>query len=329
MNHNISPFETPDYPPSSGMSEIDSLSDSDWLDIASNRESDDNDSVISGDSDRDEIGFRMPLSRRSSLSVGSSREGDVETWEGFVDDSGDEEAPKIESSIASTVTAELEATIGEKGLPSNEHDLAEEQRVKEALDQSLISTLSASRSSSASTHNSLRDLRLSFPDPLTSSHDELHRSYDDVSPCETTFTTTDVAADYATDGADATMEVPPSPPYGGDPGAITTTPEVPQSGVRLHPRGVKKAEFEVVLYGRASSIKWSFVQEFVKKAVALSGRSVIDTSLCTTDSIRLIRLKRQIEEPLFSSEFVPVHDCTDGVVARVDNVSFIYHLFKT
>lgn len=322
MNRNISPFETPDYPPSSGMSELDSLSDSDWLDIASNRGSDDNDSVISGDSDRDEIGFRVPLSRRSSMSIGSSREGDVEAWEGFVDDSGDEDAPKLESTNSPAVTADLEATVGEEGLVGSAHDLVEEQRVKAALDQSLISTLSASRSSSASTHTS-RDLRLSFPDPLTSSRDELRRSYDDVSPSETTFTTTDIATDYATDGADVTMEVPPS---SEDPGTFTTTPEIPQDDVRLQPRDVKKAEFEVALYGRSPSAKWSFVQEFVKRAIAMSGRTVIDISPCTTDIIRLLRLKRQIEDPSFSSELVPVYDWTDGISGGWHDVSYLYSL---
>lgn len=302
------------------MSELDSLSDSDWLDIASNRGSDDNDSVISGDSDRDEISFRVPLSRRSSMSIGSSREGDVEAWEGFVDDSGDEDAPKLEPINSSAVTADLEATVGEEGLAGSAHDLAEEQRVKAALDQSLISTLSASRSSTASTHTS-RDLRLSFPDPLTSSHDELRRSYDDVSPSDTTMT--DIATDYATDGADVTMEVPSS---SEDPGTFTTTPEIPQDDVRLEPRGVKKAEFEVALYGRSSSIKWSFVQVFVKKAIAMSGRTVIDISPCTTDIIRLLRLKRQIQDPLFSSELVPVYDWTDGISGGVHNVSYIYSL---
>ncbi|KAF9468100.1 hypothetical protein BDZ94DRAFT_1154735 [Collybia nuda] len=301
------------------MSELDSLSDSDWLDIASNRGSDDNDSIISGDSDRDETGFRVPLSRRSSMSIGSSREGDVEAWEGFVDDSGDEDALKLESADSPAIAAGLEATIGEEGVVDSAHDLAEEQRVKAALDQSLISTLSASRSSSASTHTSLRDLRLSFPDPLSNSHDELHRSYDDVSPSENTFSATDIATDHTTNPTDATMEVPLSTV---NPDTFTTTPEVTLDDMRLHPRGVKKAEFEVFLYGRTSSVKWSFVRELVKKAIATSGRSVIDMSLSTTDDIRLLRLKRQYAEPLFSSEFVPVHDWTDGVTGHIQDVSY-------
>ena len=74
-----------DYPHSSGLSEADSLSDSDWLDISSSKESDDNDSVSSKASDHDEVDYG-PRSRRSSTSLGSSRDGDVEAWEGFAED---------------------------------------------------------------------------------------------------------------------------------------------------------------------------------------------------------------------------------------------------
>ncbi|KAG8213017.1 hypothetical protein J3R82DRAFT_11408 [Butyriboletus roseoflavus] len=71
----------------SALSELDSHSDSDWLDIAStDRDSDDNDSIYSSRETDHEDRFRS-RSRRSSLSYGSSRDGDVDAWEGLIDDS--------------------------------------------------------------------------------------------------------------------------------------------------------------------------------------------------------------------------------------------------
>ncbi|RDB26057.1 hypothetical protein Hypma_006543 [Hypsizygus marmoreus] len=315
MNHDISPLGTSECTHSSSMSELDSLSDSDWLDISSSRESDDNDSIISGDSDRDDVGF-MPLSRRSSVSVGSSREGDVEAWEGFVDDSGDEEARLSELGMAVTApTAAIEesASTTPAAVVTDEHDLAEEQRVKEALDQSMISTLSASRSGSTTTHNSLRDLRLSFPDPLTSSHSELNRSYDDVSPSETTSTATDIATDGVIDVDNPFNELPAEPLCKEDPGSFITTPEITKHGVQVY-SGDSKAEFEVVLYGSPSPIKWTFVQELLRKAVTASGRTLTSTTVCANNSTRYLHLERQIDDSLSISEFIPVHDRTDNVM---------------
>ncbi|KAJ7707734.1 hypothetical protein B0H17DRAFT_1033760 [Mycena rosella] len=160
------------------MSELDSLSDSEWLEISSNQESD-NDSLSSRDSDHDDLAS-MPPSRRSSISVGSSLDGEIDAWEGFADDSPEEPGDAV---VAAFATAEHAA--GPRRMLDSQGNISEEQFVTTALEQSLVGTLSASRSSSlgvsSTVHNSLRDLRLSFPDPITSSRDELNRSYEAVS----------------------------------------------------------------------------------------------------------------------------------------------------
>jgi hypothetical protein len=307
------------------MSELDSLSDSDWLDISSSRESDDNDSIISADSDH-KVDF-IPLSRRSSMSVGSSRESDVEAWEGFIDDSGDEGERNLQCEVvpeaASIKAADIDVhaidAVVAPAVPAHV-EIAEEQRVKEALDQSLVSTLSASRSSVGSTHNSLRDLRLSFPDPLTSSRDELHRSYNNVSPSETHSIASDVAEDNITDDAagrdDVTAEIP-VPLNNQDLGLLATTPEVSHQGVWLSPED-NKAEFEVVLYGSPSPVKWNLLEELVRKMVSVSGRTLHDASICLSSSTQYLHLQRKIDESLSISEFVAVHDRTaDGLDSEV------------
>jgi hypothetical protein len=158
------------------MSEVDSLSDSEWLEISSNQESD-SDSISSRDSDHDDPPS-LPPSRRSSISVGSSVDGEIDAWEGFADASPDE-------LVSGTDPVGTAFATTEHAGPRRMLQGSEEQFVTAALEQSLVGTLSASRSSSlgvpSTVHNSLRDLRLSFPDPITSSRDELNRSYEAVS----------------------------------------------------------------------------------------------------------------------------------------------------
>ncbi|KAJ7170665.1 hypothetical protein C8R43DRAFT_980380 [Mycena crocata] len=166
------------------MSEQDSLSDSEWLEISSNQESD-NDSISSRDSDHDDLAS-VPPSRRSSMSLGSSVDGEIDAWEGFADDSLDDPVAGVHFAVAAGAAAEHAAS------PDG---VSEDQLVAAALEQSMVGTLSASRSSSlgvsSTVHNSLRDLRLSFPDPLTSSRDELNRSYEAISSTETQCITDD------------------------------------------------------------------------------------------------------------------------------------------
>ncbi|KAJ3744417.1 hypothetical protein DFH05DRAFT_1495098 [Lentinula detonsa] len=245
MNHSPSP-DIIHYNPSS-LSETETFSDSDWLDIASNRES-----------DTESVSSNNGLSRRSSISTGSSRNEEVEAWEGFIEEIADE------------------LPVPETNAPhSNEHsnspfiDLdeihVEERRVRDGLDQSLTSTLSTSRTSSrhSTVHNSLRDLRLSFPDPLNSSHDELNSSYDRVSSSEGVDVTDGIEENELGSSQVALME----PALIQDPG-LPSTPEVPGQDTLENIRiisDVRALTLQVVLYG--TTPKWSFVDELLRKFI--------------------------------------------------------------
>ncbi|KAG6873945.1 hypothetical protein C0995_008984 [Termitomyces sp. Mi166 len=294
------------------MSEVDSLSDSDWLDIASNRESDDNDSVISGDSCSEDLGL-TPVSRRSSISIGSSRDGDIDAWEGFVEGAGDEEPQSIEPATAmlpltavmvvSAMMTASEATMGAI------HDPVEEQRVNEALDQSMISTLSASRSSTASAHGSIRDLRLSFPDPLTSSQNELNRSYEDVPQSKATLDT-DVPADETNDIDHSAVAIDPFGLYfEEDACPIISAPAVTEQAL-----DEDKALFEVVLYGSPSSIKWSFVSALMEKAGLVSGHTLVELVPSVDQLTRFLQLRPKVDDPFLNdTHVIPVYDRTENV----------------
>jgi len=240
------------------LSELESLSDSDWLDIASSRASD-TDSVAGFDSDRDLDPDDRPCSRRSYNSIGSSRDSDAQGWEGLVDDGADE-SPSVPLPLTRSTALSSDPAPFDSDLPVEQEDPEEEERVKAALDQSMMSTLSSSASRSGvnslnGSHSSIvhpRDLRLSFPDPLTSSRDELlNISFENVvaSP----------DAD-ASPSADSDTGVAPTT---ADPGACTM-PEVSEDDdvceAAINP------DFYIVLYGSSSAVKWSLIDKILEKA---------------------------------------------------------------
>ncbi|EIW83861.1 hypothetical protein CONPUDRAFT_49856, partial [Coniophora puteana RWD-64-598 SS2] len=148
--------------------DLDDSSDSEWLDIASGRESD-TDSIFSGREIAIDHAPSRSRSRRSSISYDGSRDGDadVDGWEGFVDGAHDGEG---DTTLTSASPAGVSSSEERPHFPTLEQstspiDEAEEQAVREGLEQSMVGTLSASASRSGSLHAS-RDLRLSFPDPL-------------------------------------------------------------------------------------------------------------------------------------------------------------------
>ncbi|KAI0671759.1 hypothetical protein C8Q78DRAFT_1189589 [Trametes maxima] len=273
------------------LSEVESLSDSDWLDIASSRASEDNDSLVDSDSsDREDLesDYRPP-SRRSLISTDSSREGDIQGWEGIIEDSADE-APALATAPISGLTdprlthlslSFRAAALSESAVARHTAlvDPEEEQRVKDALDQSMVSTLSGSRSNSlnGSVQTSVvhsRDLRLSFPDPLNSPRAKsLSPSYEDLSvPTDTDL---DAAHEDAQAPADTREVFADLPPPVVDPGTIPT-PEVVRTGddkayanMDVHSGNV--VDFSIMLYGASSATKHRVVHRLLEKLMTATG----------------------------------------------------------
>ena len=273
----------------STVSEHDNLSDSDWLDIAStDRDSDDNDSIYSSRETDHEDPSRS-RSRRSSLSYGSSRDGDVDAWEGLIEDSADDgmsndvlaRSPHVASPSQHSRTIDLDHT---------QDTSPEELRVKEGLDQSMISTLSSSRSSSlhASTvHSSTRDLRLSFPDPITSSCRELSTPPEETQPDSEPASSGPVSA--ALPDVCRIDDREPS-------GLHMLSPQ-PQLPLVLTPSG---PELKVFLFGFPTIFKWSIVNKLVQK-VAHGAGVAIDADLeSLPGSVRRLTVSGSFEhDPAF------------------------------
>ncbi|KAI1796831.1 hypothetical protein LXA43DRAFT_984708 [Ganoderma leucocontextum] len=311
------------------LSEAESLSDSDWLDISS-RASEDNDSLDDSDCEDLASDYRPP-SRRSLASFGSSPEGEIQGWEGIIEDSSDEapltaspDGPEEDAathdpilhlsqqSLSFRAAALSEAAVAR----STAHDDPEEDRkVKDGLDQSMVSTLSASRSNSlnASIQTSIvhsRDLRLSFPDPLSSSSPRTHPlspSYEDIS--------IDTGADIApseqeTQTQDSTdVEAAPTAAP-----VSTTTP--PADGpvdasdhMELHSSAT--VDFSIILYGASSEAKHRVAQRILEKLMAATE--------CGFSSLPQIDVPQNIRALITAGRSAQSH-CIISIVDRTENV---------
>lgn len=244
----------------SSLSEFENLSDSDWLDIASSRASEDDDSIAGfEDSDREDVDGR-PASRHSFTSYSSSRD-EVVAWEGIIDDASDLETP-LPLPDRDELTSFSIAEAARSSSPVADED-PEDERVKAALDQSMMSTLSSSRSNSLATSlvNSTRALRLSFPDPTTSRLESLNHSFEELSHSETHPPAQDAQA-HASDA------VPLASEPTADPGSYST-PAVPEADIRKNVLQIVashvKPDLCVVLYGASPLAKGSLVQMLLDK----------------------------------------------------------------
>ena len=251
----------------SSLSEFENLSDSDWLDVASSRASEDDDSLTGfEDSDRDDVDGR-PESRYSYTSYSSSRD-EVVAWEGLIDENSDLETP-LPLADRAELTDSLATDLARPPSPQADED-PEDERVKAALDQSMISTLSSSRSNSlansvqTSLGNSTR-LLLSFPDPTTSRPQSLSTSYEDLSHSEAKEHTKDDVSTYA----DAVTAEPAE-----DPG-LHPTPVVPAEDAHDQDPVIAasrvKPDLRVVLYGASPLVKGTLVQMLLDKLALSTG----------------------------------------------------------
>lgn len=242
---------TPTDAHESSLSEIDSVSDSDWLDISA---SEDANSIGIPESDRDEVEDR-PLSRRSFSSRSSSRDGDVDIWEGLVESTDDE---ALEEPTEFPLGP---SPLGQSSFTNADGYSAEERRVEDALNQSMVSTLSTSRAGSMSASGTsnhpasrARDLRLSFPDPLSSSKDELIRPSEEFFSSSTPL---DVPQLSELSDDEEPSEIPPSPQS-----TLSNLPNFPS------------VEFEIFLYGTPPEHKWTVIESLLEKWGASSGLTV-------------------------------------------------------
>ncbi|KAL0955003.1 hypothetical protein HGRIS_003928 [Hohenbuehelia grisea] len=298
--------------------DTDSLSDSDWLDIASNRGSL-NDVDISDFEHDDDESSSVPPSRRSSISLTSSQSDSVDAWEGFAEETGVAEADDQEDEGAAADRSDSGANLAQDDSATRPDSAMEDLRVMEALDQSVVSTLGASRLSTSSAgqastaHSSIRDLRLSFPDPLTSSRDDLNRSYEELaSPSEAAFTATENERDLETSAEFVTADEVAEPTAA--PIDVVTEDAPTISPKAASPQDISNrledVLFDVVLYGASSSAKWHFAETLLEKVASSSGYFIEAAESSEDDTLRWFSLESPVIGDYKRTSWVIVHDCS-------------------
>lgn len=164
--------------------------------------------------------------------------------------------------------------LPQEATPIKEDNL-EDQKVKDALDQSMVSTLSTSRSgsfgrSSVTSPRPHKDIRLSFPDPIASTTDDIRRTYEEL---------------------DASATRPRSRHNShDDQGAAEATPESESitdlcvsSTQELSPRDsipseiVNASDVFIVLYGFSINDKLKLVDKLLWSHSMGSGLKLVDT----------------------------------------------------
>jgi hypothetical protein len=281
------------------LSELESLSDSDWLDIASSKASEDNESLDGDDEDR-------PLSRISHV---SSTDDNPIAWEGYAEESSEDD----DDDVGGRPFVPRSATQGAVVCSPLLRETVEDKRVRDALDQSMMGTLSASRSSSfgrSSIHTS-RDLRLSFPDPISSSRDTLQRSYENVDSSDLTPPSSDL---------DNTLQVSSkSSAPSEDPGS-SAIPEVLSDQETTSYPLLNSHDLHVVLYGFSTQDRWTFLDQLLDQ-VSCQGLPRT-TSEEVAPSVRERKLNIQEDVSGVKSRLVAIIDKTGSSDAYVGNVFF-------
>ena len=154
-----------------------------------------------------------------------------------------------------------------------EKDNLEDQKVKEALDQSMVSTLSTSRSgsfgrSSMTSPRPRKDIRLSFPDPIASTTDDIRRSYEELNASATRR-----SCSRRNSHDDQAVEATPESESITDLG-VSSTQELPPRD-SIPSEIVNAADLFIVLYGFSVSDKLNLVDRLLRSHSIGSGLELV------------------------------------------------------
>ena len=165
--------------------------------------------------------------------------------------------------------------LAQEAAPVEEDNL-EDQRVKEALDQSMVSTLSTSRSgsfgrSSTTSPRPRKDIRLSFPDPIASTTDDIRRSYEELDASATRRSRSRHNSHHDQGPAEATPESESITDL-----CVSSTQELsPRDSIP--PEIVNAADLFIVLYGFSINDKMTLVDKLLRNHSMGSGLKLVDT----------------------------------------------------
>lgn len=257
-----------------------------------------------------------PLSSNSDL---SSRDSDAAgPW---IDPQPTDDEEPLDHPLAPS--SDTGNNLAQEAVPAEEDNL-EDQKVKEALDQSMVSTLSTSRSgsfgrSSMTSTRPRKDIRLSFPDPIASTTDDIRRSYEELDTSATR------RSNSRRNSRDDQVPVEAAPE------SESITDLCVSSTQELSPRDsipseiINAADLFIVLYGFSISDKLQFVDKLLRSHSRGSGLELDDTVQVQPPCSQVLAI-RQLGPPDKPSGIRPrvvtVIDKTQSLDFRVGPLSF-------
>lgn len=202
-----------------------------------------------------------------------------------------------------------------------EEDNPEEQKVKEALDQSMVSTLSTSRSgsfgrSSMTSPRPCKDIRLSFPDPIASTTDDIRRSYEEL---DATATRRSRSRRNSHQDQGAAEAVPESESI-TDLGVSSTQELSPRDTIPSEI--VNAADLFIVLYGFSISDKLNFVDKLLRGHSQGSGLELAEDTQVKPSCAQVLAI-RELRSPAsgIPSRIITIIDKTQSLDFRVGSFS--------
>lgn len=206
-----------------------------------------------------------------------------------------------------------------------EEDNPEDQKVKDALDQSMVSTLSTSRSgsfgrSSMTSPRPPKDIRLSFPDPITSTTDDIRRSYEELDANATRRSCSRRNSRGDQEPADAALE------------SESITDSGVSSTLELSPRDSipseigNAADLFIVLYGFSISDKLNLVDKLLRSYSTVLGLELADDVQVQPPCPQVLAI-RELRPPAKFSGIPPrvitIIDKTQSLDFRVGSFTFL------
>ena len=206
--------------------------------------------------------------------------------------------------------------LAQEAAPTEEDNL-EDRKVKEALDQSMVSTLSTSRSgsfgrSSMTSPRPHKDIRLSFPDPIASTTDDIRRSYEELDAAATRRT----RSRRNSHDDQGPAEVPPESESITDLG-VSSTQELPPRD-SIPSEIVNAADLFIVLYGFSIGDKLDFVDKLLRSYSRGSGFELIQDIQVQPPCAQILAV-RELRSP---TKFVGIPPRVITIIDKTQSLDF-------
>jgi len=242
--------------------------------------------------------YAASLSRQPSSSHLSSSDSDA-TGPWIDPHPTDDDEPLDDPFV---VPSDTDNELAQEVAPAEEDNL-EDRKVKEALDQSMVSTLSTSRSgsfgrSSMTSPRPRKDIRLSFPDPIASTTDDIRKSYEELDSSATRRSRSRRNSHEDQGPVEAIPESESITDLG-----VSSTQELSPRDV-IPSKIVNAADLFIVLYGFSISDKLNFVDRLLRNHSQGAGLELVEDAQVRPPCAQVLAI-RELRSPTTTTDIPP------------------------